>query len=147
MNRNSPLPDLSKAQEWFNGNETIVKQHPEKMILVHFWSVSCILCKKDFPELNQLKEDFADDVVTIAVHMPRKEIDYDRTRILSDLNDFNISQPCILDQDQTITGFFENRFVPAYYLFDRSGKLRHFQAGGRGIAMLKRRISRIASQT
>lgn len=146
MKRNSPLPDLSKAQEWLNGDEFMLEKHPEKMILVHFWSVSCTLCKKDFPDFNQLIEDFKEEVFPVAVHMPRKEIDYDRTQILKDLNDFNINQPCILDQDLVISRLFENQYVPAYYLFDQSGKLRHFQAGGRGIAMLKRRISRITFQ-
>lgn len=147
MKRNDPLPDLSKAQEWLNGDPDILNQFPNRVLLIHFWSVSCTLCKKDFAEFNQLKEEFTDDVLTIAVHMPRKDIDYDRQQIMNNLEEFNIDQPCILDQDLTITGLFANQYAPAYYLFDTSGKLRHFQAGGRGIGMLKRRIKRLTSQT
>ncbi len=58
-----------------------------------------------------------------------------------------ISQPIYIDSDHSLTEAFENEYVPAYYVFDKTGQLRHFQAGGSGMAMLEKRVSRILSET
>jgi len=45
-----------------------------------------------------------------------------------------------------LTEAFENQYVPAYYVFDREGKLRHFQAGGSGMKMLEKRVNRVLDE-
>lgn len=144
MKLNTPLPVFPDELTWLNTEgSTPPTLTSERPILIHFWSVSCTLCKKDYPDLNKLRDDYSDKLMMIAVHMPRKEIDTNMNEITSAINQHGISQPCVVDHDRTLTEAFENRYVPAYYLFDAAGKLRHYQAGGRATAMLRRRIQRI----
>ncbi|ADH99902.1 redoxin domain-containing protein [Salisediminibacterium selenitireducens] len=144
MKLHTPLPDFPEDLIWLNAPDNVTSASPlNRPVLIHFWSVSCTLCKKDYPELNKLREDFHDQLSMIAVHMPRQDIDYDMDEIRSAIHQHGITQPCVIDRERVLTDIFENRYVPAYYLFDASGKLRHYQAGGRATGMLRRRIMRI----
>ena len=60
--------------------------------------------------------------------------------------DHDISQPIFIDNEMKLTDVFENEYVPAYYLFDREGKLRHFQAGGSSMKTLFKRVERILNE-
>ena len=51
----------------------------------------------------------------------------------------DITQPIFVDSDHALTDAFENEYVPAYYVFDKTGQLRHFQAGGSGMKMLEKK--------
>lgn len=144
MKLHTPLPEFPEDMIWLNTPDAETSAFPENHpVLIHFWSVSCTLCKKDYPELNKLRQDYHDQLTMIAIHMPRRDIDYDLEQIRSAIRQHGIAQPCIIDSERVLTDLFENQYVPAYYLYDTSGKLRHYQAGGRAIGMLRRRIARI----
>ncbi len=95
------------------------------------------------PEINELRDEYDDDLNVIAVHMPRSEDDLDIGVIRSMAMGHDITQPIFVDSEHKLTEAFENKYVPAYYVFDEEGKLRHFQAGGSGMKMLKKRINRV----
>lgn len=144
MKLNTSLPVFPDQLTWLNTEDENPLALPRDCgVLIHFWSVSCTLCKKDYPDLNELREEYKDQLTMIAIHMPRKEIDTDMNEIKSAIQRHGITQPCVIDSDRILTEMFENRYVPAYYLFDKTGKLRHYQAGGRATGMLRRRIKRI----
>src|SRR5258707_14796386 len=69
------MPELNGATTWFNGSPEDIKEHIKgKPTLVHFWSVSCGICKDKMPQLNEIKKKYgALGLQTIAVHMPRDE--------------------------------------------------------------------------
>ncbi|HEV8591567.1 MAG TPA: TlpA disulfide reductase family protein, partial [Pyrinomonadaceae bacterium] len=73
------MPDLEGATTWFNGSPEDIKEHIKgKPTLVHFWAVSCGICKDKMPQLNEIKKKYgALGLQTIAVHMPRYEADTD----------------------------------------------------------------------
>jgi len=79
----------------------------------------------------------------VAVHMPRSEEDQDLETIEQVAKDLGITQPIYVDNDFILSDLFENEYVPSYYVFDRSGLLRHYQAGGKGMKMLEQRLNRI----
>lgn len=142
MKLREQMPELTGATEWIN--EELTKEDLiGKPTLIHFWSVSCYLCKEAMPEINDLRDEYDDELNVVAVHMPRSEDDLDLGVIRSMAMGHDITQPIFVDSEHKLTDAFENKYVPAYYVFDAEGNLRHFQAGGSGMNMLKKRINRV----
>jgi thiol-disulfide isomerase/thioredoxin len=143
MRLRADMPEFNGATEWINGEVNKSDLIGDKPTLVHFWSVSCGLCKEAMPNINKFRDDFKDELNVIAVHMPRSEKDLDIEQVKEVAAEHDITQPIFVDNDHTLTDAFENEYVPAYYVFDAEGKLRHFQAGGDGMKMLTKRVNRV----
>ena len=146
MKLRSPMPELEGATKWLNGQVTRDDLVGEKPTLIHFWSVSCYLCKEAMPDVNKFRDQYKDELNVIAVHMPRSEEDTDLEQIEKVAAEFDITQPIFVDNEMKLTDAFENEYVPAYYVFDKSGVLRHFQAGGSGMKMLEKRVNRVLDE-
>jgi thiol-disulfide isomerase/thioredoxin len=150
MRIGTEMPSLDGATEWFNGTqahaETLTKEGPT---LVHFWSVSCGICKENLPRVAAWRHARKDEGLrVIAVHMPRYEADTDVEGVRDAIATYGISEPCAVDNEHKLRDAFKNDqgYVPAYYLFDGAGKLRSFAAGERGIDMLSAAVDRVLAQ-
>ncbi|RXI98175.1 TlpA family protein disulfide reductase [Anaerobacillus alkaliphilus] len=143
MKLRTPMPELSGATEWLNGEVTREDLVGNKPTLFHFWSISCHLCKDAMPNINEFRDLYKDQLNVVAVHMPRSEKDLDLEEIKKVATEHEISQPIYIDNEHKLTDAFENKYVPAYYVFDSEGQLRHFQAGGGGMKMLTKRVNRV----
>lgn len=151
MRINTPMPGFDGATEWINGEPGDGRS--AKLTLVHFWSVSCGICKENLPRVAEWRESHRDNGLrVIAVHMPRYPADVDVNAVRGAINTYGISEACAVDNEHRLRDAFQNEqgFVPAYYLFDAEGKLRGFAAGERGIDMiaptLKRLLASVVSQ-
>lgn len=147
MKLREQMPELTGATEWLNGQVTKEELIGEKPTLIHFWSISCHLCKEAMPQVNEFRDQYKDKLHVIAVHMPRSEKDLNLDEIKKVAEQHNIAQPIFVDSDHKLTDAFENQYVPAYYVFDKTGQLRHFQAGGSGMKMLEKRVNRVLAET
>ena len=140
----SPLPSLEGVAAWINGEprQTDLAGRP---VLVHFWSVTCYLCHNVTDQINAWRDKYAKQgLVFVAVHQPRSADELEVDAVRKDaLEEMQLTQPCAVDNEHTIVDRFENQFVPAYYLFDRSHQLRHFQAGEKGYERIEGAIERI----
>ncbi|GEN45315.1 TlpA family protein disulfide reductase [Alkalibacillus haloalkaliphilus] len=143
MKLRTPMPEITGATEWINGEVTREDLVGDKPTLFHFWSVSCGMCKEAMPQVNQFRDDYADELNVVAVHMPRSEKDLDLDQVKEVAEEHGITQPIFVDSEHKLTDAFENQYVPAYYVFDAEGNLRHFQAGGSGMKMLTKRVNRV----
>jgi thiol-disulfide isomerase/thioredoxin len=147
MRIGTPMPSLDGATEWFGGTQA----HAENEILgkptiVHFWSVSCGICKDNLPRVAQWRDELkTQGLRVVAVHMPRYEADTDVEAVRAAIATYNITEPCGVDNEHKLREAFQNDqgYVPAYYLFDAEGKLRSFAAGERGLDLLKAALDRI----
>ncbi len=147
MKLREKMPALVGETTWLNGkvtNEELEKSG--KATLIHFWSVSCGLCKEAMPDVNEFRDEYEDKLNVIAVHMPRSEKDLDIAVIEAMALGHDISQPTFVDNDHKLTDAFDNKYVPAYYVFDEGGVLRHFQAGATGMDMLRKRVNRVIGE-
>jgi thiol-disulfide isomerase/thioredoxin len=140
----SPLPSLEGAAAWING-EPKGADLAGRPVFVQFWSISCYLCHDVAEQVNAWRERYAKDgLVFIAVHQPRSEAELDAGAVAKDaLEQMKLTQPCAIDNDHALVERFENQYVPAYYLFDRAHRLRHFQAGDKGYDRIEAAIERI----
>ena len=147
MRLGTPMPSLDGATEWFGGTQA----HAETEVLgkptiVHFWSVSCGICKENLPRVAQWRDELkVQGLRVIAVHMPRYESDTDVEVVRAAIATYNITEPCGVDNEHKLREAFQNDqgYVPAYYLFDAEGKLRSFAAGERGLDLLKAALDRL----
>lgn len=146
MKLRESMPELVGATEWLNGQFTREELVGSKPTLIHFWSISCHLCKEAMPQVNQFREDYKDKLNVVAVHMPRSEDDLNIEEIKKVAAEHEMTQPIFVDSEHKLTDAFENQYVPAYYVFDKEGKLRHFQAGGSGMKMLEKRVNRVLDE-
>lgn len=146
MKLREPMPELNGAVDWLNGQVTKEELVGDKPTLIHFWSISCHLCKEAMPQVNEFRDKYQDKLNVVAVHMPRSEDDLDINEIKKVAADHDITQPIFVDSEMKLTDAFENQYVPAYYVFDKDGKLRHFQAGGGGMKMLEKRVNRVLGE-
>ena len=147
MRIGTELPSLEGATEWFNATGARAaeeaKGHPT---LVHFWSVSCGLCKENLPRVAEWREQrAADGLRVIAVHMPRYEADVDVEAVREAVARYDIAEPCAVDNEHRLRDAFQNEqgYVPAYYLFDAEGKLRGFAAGEYGLKVIGPALDRV----
>ncbi|WP_050614623.1 redoxin domain-containing protein [Bacillus testis] len=147
MKLRTEMPELTGATEWLNGQVTKEDLVGDKPTLIHFWSISCHLCKEAMPQVNEFRDKYKDQLNVVAVHMPRSENDLDIEDIKKVAAEHNITQPIFVDSELKLNDAFENQYVPAYYVFDKTGVLRHFQAGGSGMKMLEKRVNRVLSES
>jgi thiol-disulfide isomerase/thioredoxin len=146
MKLREPMPELNGATAWLNGEVTKSELVGDRPTLIHFWSVSCGMCKEAMPDINNFRDEYKDKLNVIAVHMPRSEKDTDLETVKEVAAEHDITQPIFVDSAHKLTDAFENQYVPAYYVFDREGNLRHFQAGGSGMKMLTKRVNRVLGE-
>src|SRR5687768_10776461 len=151
MRIGTEMPSLDGATEWFNGTqahaEAEVKGQPT---LVHFWSVSCGMCKDNMPRVSQWRDELKEQGLrVVAIHMPRYEADTDVEAVRNAISTYGITEPCAVDNEHKLREAFQNDqgYVPAYYLFDAEGKLRGFAAGERGVDFLKATLDRVLAQS
>lgn len=134
------MPSLEGATAWFNGSLEDTLEHAKgKPVLVHFWAVSCGICKDKMPQLQELKAKYAaHGLKTVAVHMPRYEADTDLDMVNEAIKANKIEEPTAIDSLHKLKDAFQNEqgWVPVYYLFDAEGKLKTRAAGEFGIGVL-----------
>jgi thiol-disulfide isomerase/thioredoxin len=141
-----PMPELTGATATLNGDVSRDELIGEKPTLIHFWSVSCHLCKEVMPQVNEFRDRYKEKLHMVSVHMPRSEYDLDIELVKKIAEKYGITQPIFVDNEHKIADAFENRYVPSYYVFDVEGKLRHFQAGSGGMNMLEKHVNRVLEE-
>lgn len=139
----SEIPEFNGVTEWVNG-EISKDDLKGKPVLVHFWSVSCGICKKTLPDINEWREKYKPyNLQLIGVHMPRSEKDTEIQPVKDTIEKYELIHPQMIDNQHSVVDAFQNEYVPAYYLFDAEGKLRHYQAGEKGLQMVEQRLKRV----
>lgn len=147
MRIGDPVPSFEGATEWLNGTaEDAPTQGAEGPLLVHFWAVSCGICKKNLPQLRTLLHSYEPEGLrTVAVHMPISERDTDLGTVRDAIEELGISEACAVDNRHGLKEAFANEhgWVPVYYLFDPEGKLKIRAAGEFGVGLIKGALERM----
>lgn len=138
------LPSLEGITEWVNG-EISKDDLIGKPTLIHFWSISCGICKESLPEVNELRDNHP-ELQVIGIHMPRSEKDTEIPPVKETIEKYELKHPQGIDNLHQVVDRFENEYVPAFYLFDRNGLLRHRSAGEKALSMLKNPLERVLNE-
>lgn len=144
LRMDSPMPSLEGGTDWFNSEPVATESLKGSVVLVHFWAISCGICKEHLPDIAAWINKYGPKgLKIIAVHMPRKESDTNVEKVKENIAEYNVKQPCVVDNWHTITDAFENKFVPAFYVFDREGKMRGSYAGEKAFKMVEPVVERV----
>ncbi|MBA3320238.1 MAG: TlpA family protein disulfide reductase [Pyrinomonadaceae bacterium] len=147
MTTGTPRPSFEGATAWFNATGAAAAAQAEgHPTLVHFWSISCDLCKKTLPRVQKFRDERAGEGLrVVAIHLPRGEADTDAEAVREAVAMHKITEPCAMDNEHKLRAAFQHKQgeVPAYYLFDRAGKLRSYAAGAQSLDMLESAIERV----
>src|SRR5580698_3253933 len=124
------LPDLSGAVAWLNSPPLNRDQLKGHVVLIDFWTYSCINCLRSIPYVRAWADRYKDSgLVVIGVHTPEFAFEKDLDNVKRAVGEFKITYPVALDDDYKIWKAFNNSFWPADYLIDATGKIRHHHFG------------------
>src|SRR6202522_2488943 len=124
------LPDLSGATLWINSPPVTPASLRGKVVLVDFWTYSCINCLRTLPYIRAWNEKYKNDgLVIIGVHTPEFAFEKDEANVRKAVHDLGISYPVAMDNDYRIWRSFNNEYWPADYFIDATGRLRYHQFG------------------
>ncbi|WP_426237792.1 cytochrome c biogenesis protein DipZ [Pararhizobium sp. DWP1-1-3] len=126
-----PAPSLNGAVEWLNSPPLLTtEQLRGKVVLVDFWTYSCINCIRTVPYVRAWAEKYKDQgLVVIGVHAPEFAFEKKVENVKKAVNDFKIGYPVAIDNDYKIWRAFENSYWPAHYLIDAKGQIRYHHFG------------------
>ena len=123
-------PSLDGAVGWLNSPPLTNEQLRGKVVLVDFWTYSCINCIRTLPYVNAWAEKYRDQgLVVIGVHTPEFAFEKKIENVKQAIADFKIRYPVAIDNDYRIWRAFENSYWPAHYLIDAKGQLRYSHFG------------------
>ena len=119
----------------------------KKIVLIDFWTYSCINCQRTFPYLNSWYEKYADDgLVILGVHTPEFEFEKDYDNVKRAVEKFGIKYPVILDNDYSTWTAYKNRYWPRKYLIDIDGFIVYDHIGEGGYDETEQKIVELLNE-
>jgi cytochrome c biogenesis protein CcdA/thiol-disulfide isomerase/thioredoxin len=124
------LPQLDGAVEWLNSKPLTSAQLKGKVVLIDFWTYSCINCLRSLPYTKAWAEKYRDQgLVVIGVHAPEFAFERNVGNVRKAVKDQGITFPVAIDNDYAIWRAFGNQYWPAHYFIDAQGRIRHHHFG------------------
>lgn len=125
-----PAPSLDGATQWLNSPPLTAADLKGKVVLVDFWTYSCVNCLRTLPYVKAWAEKYRDQgLVVVGVHAPEFAFERDPANVADAIRRFAIPYPVALDNDFTIWNAFGNQYWPAHYFIDAQGRIRHRHFG------------------
>jgi cytochrome c biogenesis protein CcdA/thiol-disulfide isomerase/thioredoxin len=132
----SALANLSGATAWINLPNTLnttsltAESLRGKVVLIDFWTYSCINCLRTLPYLNTWHGKYKDSgLVVIGVHTPEFPFEKDEANVRNAVRELGIAYPVAMDNNYRIWRAFHNQYWPAHYFIDAEGRVRHHHFG------------------
>jgi len=126
----SALASLARADEWLNSPPLTAAALRQKVVLVDFWTYTCINWRRTLPYLRGWAEKYREKgLVVIGVHAPEFSFEKDLNNVRWAVEDMQIGYPVAVDNDHAIWRAFDNQYWPALYFIDSQGRVRHQQFG------------------
>jgi thiol-disulfide isomerase/thioredoxin len=123
-------PELARINGYINTEPVTLADLKGKVVLVDFWTYSCINCIRTIPYLNAWQEKYADQgLVIVGVHTPEFEFEKDYNNVRAAVDKFGIKYPVVQDNEKGTWQAYENRYWPRKYLIDDEGYIRYDHIG------------------
>jgi cytochrome c biogenesis protein CcdA/thiol-disulfide isomerase/thioredoxin len=127
-----PAPDFTGIDHWLNSKPLTMAELRGKVVLVDFWTYSCINCIRTLPYLESWYQKYAaDGFVIVGVHSPEFAFEHDTGNVEAAIARFGITYPVAQDNEFATWSAYNNVYWPAHYLIDANGNIRaeHFGEG------------------
>ncbi len=141
-------PGFDGATTWFNSTPLDAKALRGKVVLVDFWTYSCVNCIRTLPYVNAWAQKYRTQGLTVVgVHTPEFRFEEDLSNVNAALARFHIDFPVAVDSHHAIWNAWGNQYWPAYYLVDASGKIRYHQFGEGEYGKMEKAIQSLLAET
>jgi cytochrome c biogenesis protein CcdA/thiol-disulfide isomerase/thioredoxin len=124
--------ELSGAVDWLNSPPLTIEGLKGKVVVIDFWTYSCINCLRSIPYVKAWAEKYKDHgLVVIGVHTPEFAFERNINNVRAAVSDLKIEYPVAIDNEYKIWRSFDNKYWPAHYFIDAKGRVRfhHFGEG------------------
>ncbi len=136
-------PELGGIVGWINSDPVSVRQLRGRVVLVDFWTYSCVNCLRTLPHLKDWDSKYRDDGLTIVgVHSPEFAFEREADNVRGAVRKLGIRYPVALDNDFVTWTNYANQYWPAKYLIDRTGRVRYYHFGEGEYEETERQIRR-----
>ena len=123
-------PEIIPGGEWFNSEPLQLSELRGKVVLLDFWTYTCINCIRTFPYLRDWHASYKDKgLVIIGVHTPEFEFEKSPKNVAGAIKDFELTYPVVQDNDYATWRAYKNRYWPGKYLIDAKGRVRYTHFG------------------
>ncbi|MGO2570866.1 MAG: cytochrome c biogenesis protein DipZ [Serratia proteamaculans] len=141
------MPALSGAVQWLNSPPLTAESLRGKVVLVDFWTYSCINCLRTLPYVKAWAEKYRDQgLVVIGVHAPEFAFERDIGNVTKEAKKLGIDYPIAIDNNYSIWRAFNNQYWPAHYFIDANGHIRYQHFGEGDYAQSERVIQALLRQ-
>jgi thiol-disulfide isomerase/thioredoxin len=142
------LAALGRATTWINSAPLTPAALKGKVVLVQFWTYSCINWLRNEPYVRAWAEKYEDGgLVVVGVHSPEFGFEHSLDNVRRAARDFQVDYPIAIDNDFTIWRGFNNQYWPALYFIDSKGRVRHHQFGEGSYPQSEKVIQQLLAET
>ena len=141
------FPSLAGAEEWLNSPPLTPEGLKGKVVLIDFWTYSCINCLRAIPYVRAWAEKYKDHgLVVIGVHTPEFAFERKVANVRAAVSELKIQYPVAIDNEYKIWRAFDNQYWPAHYFIDAQGRLRYHHFGEGEYDQSERVIQRLLAE-
>ena len=142
------LPALDGAVEWLNSPPLTKQGLRGKVVLIDFWTYSCINCLRAIPYVRAWAQKYKDQgLVVIGVHTPEFAFERNVDNVKRAVRDLKIDYPVAIDSNFALWRAFDNQYWPAHYFIDAEGRIRHHHFGEGEYAESEHVIQQLLAET
>ena len=124
------MPELEGATGWLNSEKLSAKSLRGKVVLVNFWTYSCINSLRELPYIQGWADKYASaGLVVVGVHAPEFGFEKERANVANAVRELAVTFPVPIDSNHSIWEAFRNEYWPADYLIDAKGRIRYHHYG------------------
>ncbi|MGF6754557.1 thioredoxin family protein [Paraburkholderia sp. GAS42] len=132
IDRNSPAPEFVGIERWLNSAPLTMQQLRGKVVLVDFWTYSCINCVNTLSHVEDWHEKYKDQgLVVVGVHTPEYPYERKTAKVSAAIQQYGLRYPVAQDNEYATWNAYGNQYWPALYLIDKKGRIvySHFGEG------------------
>ncbi|NML32505.1 thioredoxin family protein [Paraburkholderia antibiotica] len=143
----STAPEFTGITQWLNSEPLTLQQLRGKVVLVDFWTYSCINCANTLPYVKSWHQKYKDQGLTvIGVHTPEYPFERDTGNVKTALKRLGITYPVAQDNQYATWNAYNNQYWPAFYLIDRKGQIVYSHFGEGDYAQTEAKIQALLAQ-
>src|SRR5690606_27293044 len=130
LNVNYAAPELVEPQNWINSEPLTLAGLKGKVVMIDFWTYSCINCIRTLPALKALDEMYSKEgLVILGVHAPEFAFEKVLANVQKAVDEYGLKYPIFQDNDFKTWRAYKNRYWPAKYIIDKAGNVRYTHFG------------------
>ena len=142
-----PAPEFTGINQWLNSEPLTLQQLKGKVVLVDFWTYTCINCINTLPYVKSWNQKYKDQGLTVVgVHTPEYPFERNTDNVKTAIKRFGITDPVAQDNQYATWSAYNNQYWPAFYLLNKKGQVVYTHFGEGDYAQTEAAIQALLAQ-